>query len=161
MARKSIYKTGQFPVQLAYLAGIIDGEGCFYVGHIKQGKYGTCQQWHAYIKITSCDISLIEWLRKHFMGCSQNRYRWTSKKAFYRPVYSWTLGGEAMDHFLPLLEPFFVIKKEHCKVMMEIRKTFKNHGSHRLSQETLDLRTELMKHMRSLNSRFHDHPLKQ
>ena len=161
MARKTFFKTTQIPVEVAYLAGIIDGEGCFYIGHIKQGKYGTCHQWHCLIKITSCDKILIDWLREHFNGCSENRYRWTAKKAFYRPVYSWTLGGEALNHFLPLLQPFLVIKQEHCKVMIEIRKTFKNWGSRRLPENILKKRITLMKEMRKLNSRFHDHPFKQ
>jgi len=161
MARKTFFKTDQSLVELAYLAGIIDGEGCFYIGQIKQGKYGTRQQWHALLKITSCDKILIDWLREHFSGCSQNTYRWTAKKKFYRAVYSWTIGGEALDHFLPLLQPFFVIKRKHCVVMMEIRKSFKNGGSKRLSDETLKVRTNLMKEMRKLNSRFHDHPFKQ
>ena len=161
MARKTFFKTGQELVKLAYLAGIIDGEGCFYIGHIRQGKYGTRQQWHAKIQISSCDKVLIDWLREHFTGCSQNQYRWTSKKAFYRAVYHWSIGGEALDYFLPLLEPFLIIKNKHCKVMMEIRKTFRNRGSQRLSKEDLELRTNLLKKMRRLNSRFHNHALKQ
>jgi len=161
MARKTFFKTGQSIAELAYLAGFIDGEGCFYVGQIKQGKYGTGQQWHCYLKLTSCDKIAIDWLQEHFSGCSQNRYRWTSLKAFYRPVYSWTIGGEALDYFLPLLQPYFVIKQDHCKVMIQIRKTFKNRGSQRLSPVTLEIRTNLMKQMRRLNSRFHGHELKQ
>jgi len=161
MARKTIFKTGQLPTEIAYLAGIIDGEGCFYIGQIKQGKYGTRQQWHVLVKITSCDVVLIDWLREHFTGCSENTYRWTSKKAFYRGVYSWSLGGEALDYFLPLLQPFLTIKKEHSKVMIKIRKTFKNRGSKRLSEETLNIRKKLMIKMRNLNSRFHNHAFKQ
>jgi hypothetical protein len=164
MARRTFFKTGQLPTQIAYLAGIIDGEGCFYIGKIKHNPTSPNQQkqqWHVMVKITSCDIVLIDWLREHFTGCSENTYRWTAKKAFYRGVYSWSLGGNALDYFLPLLDPFLTIKKEHCKVMIDIRKTFKKGGNQSLSDEILQKRQDLMIKMRKLNSRFHNHILKQ
>ena len=45
--------------------------------------------------------------------------------------------------------------------MIELRKTFKNWGSKRLPNEILEIRTNLMKKIRKLNSRFHNHALKQ
>jgi len=161
MSSNKDFKTGQSTTKLAYLAGIIDGEGCFYIGNVKQGKYGNRRQWHTLVKITSCDKCLIDWLRNHFTGCSENTYRWTAKKKFYRPVYSWTISGKKLDYFLPILLPYFVIKKEHCKIMIEIRKTFKNWGSKRIPDDIFAKRYDFMKAMRKINSRFHGHTFKQ
>ena len=158
MARKIPFKRGQADTELAYLAGIIDGEGCFFIG---QMPYKDKKHWHVFIKITSCDVCLIDWLKEHFTGCSERRNRWTSKKAFYRPVYSWTMGGETLDYFLPLLEPYFIIKKEHCIVMKEIRKTFNKGNPVKLTSNVLEKRITLLKEMRKLNSRFHNHAIKQ
>lgn len=161
MAKKVIYHTNHTPQQLAYLAGIVDGEGCFYIGRVKQGKYGSGWQWHVMLKITSCDECLILWLESTFGGAKDSRYRWTSKKKFTRPVYNWQATGEMLDYILSAIEPYLIIKKLHCDVMKRYRKTCKNIGSKRLSDEVNEARFVLMSELRNLNSRFHDHPLKK
>jgi hypothetical protein len=157
MARKVIFKTDVIETQIAYLAGIIDGEGCFYIGHTKQGKYGSGYQWHSLLKITSCDECLILWLENTFGGSKDSRYRWTSKKAFTRPVFNWQASGEMLDFLLPKVKEFLVIKKPHCEVMIKYRSTSKNIGSKRLPDSVNESRVLLMQKMRNLNSRFHNH----
>ena len=147
-------------IQLSYLAGIIDGEGCFYIGCVKQGKYGNGLQWHSMLKVTNCEEQLIIWLENTFGGSKDSRYRWTSKQKFTRPVYNWQATGEMLDFLLPRVKPYLIIKKQHCDVMLEYRETSKNIGSKRLPPEIGEKRLILMKKMRNLNSRFHEHPLK-
>jgi len=146
--------------QIAYLAGIIDGEGCLYLGYFKQGKYGSGFQWHSMLKVTSCDEALILWLENTFGGAKDSRYRWTSKKAFTRPVYNWQAAGAMLDYILPLVEPYLIIKAKQCDVMKRYRLTSKNIGSKRLPPEINEQRLVLMNEMRNLNSRWHEHPLK-
>ena len=146
--------------QIAYLAGLIDGEGCLYIGHTKQGKYGSGFQWHSMLKITSCDEALIIWLENTFGGSKDSRYRWTSKQKFTRPVYNWQATGEMLDYILPLVEPYLIIKAKQCDVMKRYRKTSKNIGSKRLPPEINEQRLLLLSELRNLNSRFHEHPLK-
>ena len=146
--------------QIAYLAGLIDGEGCLYIGNVKQGKYGNGLQWHSMLKITSCDEELIIWLENTFGGSKDSRYRWTSKQKFTRPVYNWQATGPMLDYILPIVKPYLIIKKKQCDVMLRYRLTSKNIGSKRLSDEVIAQRLLLMSEMRNLNSRFHEHPLK-
>ena len=160
MAKLVRFHAGQTPEQLSYLAGIIDGEGCFYIGRVKQGKYGNGYQWHCCLKITSCDEELILWLEKTFGGAKDSRYRWTSKKAFTRPVYNWQATGPMLDYLIPLIYPRLIIKKRQCSVMGKYRLTCENIGSKRLSNHISERRFELMTEMRNLNSRWHNHPLK-
>lgn len=160
MAKVVKFNTTHSVAQIAYLAGLIDGEGCFYIGNVKQGRYGSGMQWHSMLKITSCDEVLIIWLENIFGGAKDSRYRWTSKKKFTRPVYNWQATGAMLDYLLPQVLPFLIIKKQHCEIMMKYRLTSKNIGSKRLSDEINQQRIELMKQMRHINSRFHEHPLK-
>ena len=160
MAKNVIFHTNQTPEQNAYLAGIIDGEGCMYIGRVKQGKYGSGWQWHVTLSVTSCDKVLIDWLENTYGGRRAHRYRWTSKKKFYRPVYRWNATGPMLDHVLAVIEPYLTIKKPHCDVMSRYRKTCKNIGSKRLPDHINDQRFALMKELRILNSRYHEHPLK-
>lgn len=160
MVKNVPFIKGQTSEQLAYLAGIIDGEGCFYFGQVKQGRYGNGTQWHCKIAITSTDKRLTDWLNNLFGGCKEQRYRYTSKKTYVRPIYRWDATGELMDYLLSVILPYLVIKREQCLTMIEIRKTYANIGSKRLPDHIVQRRFELLNIMRNLNSRFHDHPLK-
>ena len=135
MAKIVKFHTNHTIAQIAYLAGLIDGEGCLYIGHTKQGKYGNGYQWHSMLKITSCDEALIIWLENIFGGSKDSRYRWTSKKKFTRPVYNWQATGAMLDYLLPLIEPYLIIKAKQCDVMKRYRQTSKNIGSKRLPPE--------------------------
>ena len=154
------FRNDQIDTQISYLAGIIDGEGCFYLGHVKQGKYGNGLQWHSMIKVTSCDEELIIWLENTFGGSKDSRYRYTSKQAFTRPVYNWQATGVMLDYLLPKIYPYLIIKPRQCDVMIRYRLTSKNIGSKRLPPEITERRLELLNEMRNLNSRWHEHPLK-
>lgn len=163
MGKRVKFHTGQTSEQWAYLAGLIDGEGCFYIGKTKnKSGYGSEDTWHSMLKITSCDEDLILWLEKTWGGSKDSRYRWTSKKKFTRPVYNWQATGAMLDYLLlPLfMQNHLIIKKKQCGVMGQYRLTCDNIGSKRLSPHVIETRERLMKEMRQLNSRFHGHPLK-
>ena len=162
MGKIVIYHQNQTIAQIAYLAGIIDGEGCYFIGKSKTTQgYGCGFHFHSLIRVTSTDESLILWLEKVWGGSKDSRYRWTSKKKFNRPIYNWQASGPMLDYINPIIHPYLIIKQKQCEVMMEIRKTYKNIGSQRLPVDIIEKRTELMAQMRKLNSRWHDHILKQ
>ena len=161
MGRIVKFTTNQTDENFAYLAGIVDGEGCFYFGNVKQGKYGNGTQWHCHLSVTNTEKILIDWLYDLFGGNREHRYRWTSKKAFNRPIYRWNATGPLLEYVCQKIYSFLQNKKQHCKIMMEIRKTYANIGSRRLPEHIVQKRIELLKKLRKLNSRYHDHPLKQ
>lgn len=156
MARKTLFYTSHSSDTLSYLAGLVDGEGCFYVGKVKQGRYGNGWQFHTALVISSCDEIIIKWLEDTFGGAREDRYRWTSKKANFRPVFTWRAQGPMLDYLCPLLLPRLIIKKAQCHVMIEMRSTYKNIGSKRLPPAIAERRIELIARMRTLNSRFAD-----
>lgn len=160
MAKKVFFYTKHSSDIIAYLAGLIDGEGCFYVGKVRQGRYGNGWQFHTALVIASCDEIIIQWLEQTFGGAREYRYRWTSKKANYRPVFNWRAQGPMLDYLLPLILPYLVIKKVQCQVMFEMRSTYKNIGSKRLPDSVAKKRIELISKMRTLNSRFADRRIK-
>ena len=76
MAKKVIFHKDQNIAQLAYLAGIIDGEGCFFIGKSKTSRpYGCGFHFYAVLRITNTDEGLILWLEKTFGGAKNSRYR--------------------------------------------------------------------------------------
>ena len=161
MARKVEVKKDHSHDDVVYLAGYIDGDGCFYCGQVKQGKYGSGFQFHILLKVGSCEAVSTDWMRNTFGGNTDRQSRPSKDRLHERIVHHWYATGELLDYILPLLHPHLKVKKRHCELMLEMRKTFKNIGSKRLPPEIIEERLRLIKEMRSINSRFHDHPLKQ
>lgn len=161
MARKVEVRMNHTHDDIVYLAGYIDGDGCFYAGQVKQGRYGSGYQFSIKLIVTSCDKLSIDWMRKTFGGNSEKQLRPAKKRPHDRIVYQWVATGELLDYILPKIEPHLKNKKQNCQLMIEMRKTFKNIGSKRLPPEIIEIRLRLIKKMRAINSRFHNHPLKQ
>lgn len=140
--------------QIAYLAGIIDGEGCFYAGKIPVQKNGkTVFHYHCSIKVDKTSYELIEYLSNTFGG--NREYSWWKKKnPKYKPVYAWYSTGLMLDYICDQIFPFLIVKKKQCELMINLRTTFKrNTGPVRLTEETIQKRDSLIKEFRILNHR--------
>lgn len=146
--------------QIAYLAGIIDGEGSIYIGNFsKNPKTGTLH-YQTNMEVTNTDENLIKWLIYTFGG-RFNRYTFKQTPVnSRRPVFRWIASGELLTHLCHLLLPYLIIKKRQCEIMIEMRKTFKGTGAVKgksgcqaVSEEILMIRKSLFDEMRSLHCR--------
>lgn len=88
--------------KLAYLAGIVDGEG-----YLKQEKHGTIR-----LVIGMTDKKTIYWIRNNFGGSVYKQQKLKSGKLFY----VWTLNqGKELIYLYLLLLPFLITKKNKLK----------------------------------------------
>jgi hypothetical protein len=93
--------------KLAYLAGIVDGEGFFQVS-LKTNTFG--------LGVGVTDRVLIEWLRREIGG---RAYFDISHTAGNRLVHRWFVSRQAdLLSLLPELRPYLVIKQEQCDAML-------------------------------------------
>ncbi len=151
----------------AYFAGIIDGEGCYFIGlynthSIKLAK--GCPNYHTFIKISTTDKILTDWLKEKFNGTNNCLSRRTRVNRIERDIYSIQFGGKTLDYILPRIEPYILIKKPQHEVMKTMRTTF--HENRRLQKTALvkevhELRYQCYLKIRHLNSRYRNHPAKQ
>jgi hypothetical protein len=159
------YITKQYsPVDLAYLAGIIDGEGCFWIGLVprKSGDGYVSEHYRGLLKITNTDKKLIDWLLKIFEGTQSATMKYQPKGKFEREVFEWVATGDRLLDLCEIILPYLLLKKEHCEIMIKFRKTYnKRQGSTKIDLADLVTRRECMSDIRQLNSRFHNHPLKK
>jgi len=106
--------------QLAYMAGIIDGEGS--IGIEKQKANGK-QRKHDYyclrLRVYNTNFELITWLLNNFGG---NYFKNTKYKG-RKQCYSWTLFGDNLLQVITACEPYFIVKKNLIEIVMEFRKT--------------------------------------
>ena len=154
-------------VQLAYLAGIIDGEGSIYIGNFSCSKKTGAKYYQTAIEVTNTEKLLIDWLLENFGGRS---YAYTKKqlpKNSNKEVYRWIVTGELLTQLCHLLLPYSIIKKKEFEIMIKMRKTFeltslqKRHDGKNLnlSQEILDERQRYHEEMQSLHCRNYKNKL--
>jgi hypothetical protein len=150
-------------IQLAYLAGIIDGEGCFFIGLFRTKATKNLLNYHTYIKISNTDENLMKWL-KHTVNTTNNQQeRKTRISKKERTIFNCQITGERLDNLLPKIYPYLIVKKRQCEIMMKMRSTFTPHRrlqKKEISEEIHNIRYECYLELRSINSRFRDHPVK-
>jgi hypothetical protein len=144
------------PTDLAYLAGIIDGEGCFFINKLKTEGYH-----RGVLQVVNTDKTLIDWIDSVFPGTATGHNRYTSSRKFERIIYSWTSSGDRLLNICEQVLPYLVIKKKHCENMIEFRQTFLGRNSTaKVPEELIARRQVCLEVSRKLNTRFHLHPLK-
>lgn len=154
------------PLDLAYLAGIIDGEGCFHMCVLSKNPNDGYINPHyrGVLKVSNTDETLIIWLKETFAGTESACTRATSSKKFERMVFDWIVTGFRLLDLCEQVLPYLIIKKKHCENMIKFKNTYPRvktgRGKKILTKDILDLRQNCLIESRKLNSRFHLHPLK-
>jgi hypothetical protein len=95
---------------LIYMAGLMDGEGTFYLGYPKNGRgkrYRT-----ASVIVTNTNVDVMDWLIATYGG-----YRWLRKRPNpkHKPCYRWNLNGKKAEELALKLQPYLIIKREQVK----------------------------------------------
>lgn len=112
--RKRINRTN-----LAYMAGILDGEGCITVDWVN--SYGTRKPYPVVVvKMTSYDLLL--WVQSIFGGylypVSPSRLISGNSR---KPQWTWKLDMPSTTWFLRLMVPFLKIKHRQARLAMVLR----------------------------------------
>ena len=127
----------------AYLAGLIDGEGCIYIELDKKHKRGTCYHRLSVI-ITQANKTYLEyWRNKTDLG---RVYR--SRK----DIYQWHCTDRSAEKLLGLIYDYLILKKDQADVALEFRKTSgqQHNGRHRMSDQLFKRRDELKNKLSAL-----------
>src|SRR3990167_1533584 len=99
---------------LAYLAGIVDGEGSIELVLFKKTTLNL--RLHVY----NSDRPLFDWIEAHFGGKTYDIHRKARvEKPQWAPVYSWQLQGQRACDLLSLLLPFMVVNVAQAKLAIE------------------------------------------
>lgn len=141
------------PTQLAYLAGIIDGEGTVHIG--RTGARPRCD-YNVRIYVVSTDKILIDWLIGNFGGLSYTRL--PKPGSTWKTKYEWVIDRKLLDELGVQLLPYLIIKKPQMELALRFRDSFVpiariNGRLGSLSQEVRDFRLQCCLDMRVLNHR--------
>jgi|WetSurMetagenome_2_1015567.scaffolds.fasta_scaffold204770_2 hypothetical protein len=117
------------PRDYAYLAGLIDSEGCFRVKTWKPKKrpnkvYAIC------LEIGNTKLPIMPWLIKRFGGSIVFVAAKPNKKA----AAIWSISANSLYEILPMIYPFLMNKKAVCEKLIEFQKTILPNGGDRHSE---------------------------
>ena len=123
--------------ELIYYAGLLDGEGYFFicVGAVKKSKV----YMRAGIKIAMVDDANLLPKAKDLWGGYLKYHIARSLK--HRATVEWVIDGKALDVFLPTITPYLRLKKQQAEIIQEFRK-FVSYNNN-ITQAVLDYRKHL------------------
>lgn len=152
------------PIKLSYLAGIVDGEGCFCIGKLGERHYHRCKspKYQAQLRICNTKIELMEWIEANFSNLNNQikhmrRFMRKEHKVYDRVIYEWIVSGHRLLDISKQLLPYLVIKRKQCENIIRFRETFdlvNHYGSTKfIEPEKLLIREECYLLNRELNAK--------
>ena len=163
MSARSQYVRKEYTAtQAAYMAGIMDGEGCFFIGNYSGNRKNGDKHFQTVIKIASTDKSLVDWLFETFGGSIRQYTPNQMAKNCRKQVYAWQATSNRLLHICEIILPYLVIKKKQAEIMIAMRNTFNDEHNikgrqqvQNLPKGTLELRQQLMDELKLLHTRTH------
>jgi len=134
---------------LAYAAGIIDGEGCIYARvHLMQsGRINTIIQ----LLVNMCSESVVSWLAKMFGG---EIYVYKPVSGKVRTKFTWKISGRNVGVVLQALSPYLIEKKQRAALAIELSELIRKSSPRRqqgVSESELCRRREIAMTIKSFN----------
>lgn len=147
-------------IDLAYAAGIMDGEGTIGVTELAvkytsgdRARRRKSSSFRDYIAVVMCDPIVPRWLSKKFGGAV---YEYAGRKSGHKPTYRWHLNGKRAADFCALVLPYLRLKREQAKLVIEFRSKVNaapNPRAYGLSEASIGERREIVAQVHHLNRR--------
>ena len=156
--REKYVRKSYKPTVLAYLAGIVDGEGSLSIGSYAVTSIGT-PQFTTYLSVTNTNKELIDWLVNTFGSKAHPFTQAQLPKNSRLPTWRWQITGDGLLHICEGIFPYIVAKRRQVEIMIEMRKTFKERTyacgqrGPKVSDELIARRFALIAEIRSLHIR--------
>lgn len=124
---------------LAYIAGIIDGEGCIQIQKPKRRhNRERSQTYKLQLRVANTDLRLIEYINSIFPAYI---YNGSEKRKGRRRQFVWHANGAKAAAVLRAVLPFLICKKEQAMTAISFQDTFNTYyGVHGLPTEVLEFR---------------------
>lgn len=106
------------PVELSYIAGLIDGEGCLLI-YRKKDRRGT-YHFRSILRISNTSLRVISWLQDRLGGKPAKSKKDGSHEL---AVYHWPMEGPRLAQLLIAVRPYLVIKPELADLLVEMQRS--------------------------------------
>ncbi len=113
-------------VEKAYLAGIMDGDGCIHVNR---------KTLFLQVSVSQCDKYFLEFLQEKIGLGKVNLHAKAGTFTYKRDSYVWQINGKEAGILLETLCKYLVLKQDQAKIALEFQK-MRTPGRHRVSETT-------------------------
>ena len=132
----------------AYLAGLIDGEGCVSIRKWKdKGKYFG---YTLCLDIANSNPKLVKWIVENFGG---KIYSYKFKNPNHKIRHDWRIYHQRAADILLTVLPYLVIKKTQALLAIEFRDTFYKGKTAESRADMVTLRERIIAQMHILNNK--------
>lgn len=104
--------------KIAYTAGYLDGDGCFYAG-INIQKHGSITAYELSIQVVSVKIESLNFFKETFGGFIRKK----PDKPDHKVAHCWTIKGFSSTEVAISVKEFLTDKKIQCEFFIELAKT--------------------------------------
>lgn len=111
-------------VQAAWLAGIIDGEGCLGIWREQRQGNKSGFRYRAVIQVTNTNLLLLHTIGKVIPGTINSRGARPNPR--HKPCYQFYVTARCVGPVLKAVAPFLVIKKTQAEALMRFREIVEN-----------------------------------
>ena len=150
--------------ELAYIAGIIDGEG-----HLGISKNTTKRQrqkspkYQSEVCVINTDKRLMDWMEQRVGGLVNARTSKSSLNPKWKISYRWRIQEGRHQDFLRSILPYLVIKKRQAELIIEYwnkkTRSYRQGKQWTISLEELEMREYYNQELKKLNARGNrEHP---
>ncbi len=134
--------------ELAYLAGLFDGEGCININHHKPQTGKRTEQHTLRCQVLMTDKDSVELFHKMFFG-SVSYY---PPKTKIKASWKWVVTSNQALEFLQTICPYLKLKQPQANIAISFQLTRKGkRGSIKVSESELASRNEFYLTMKELN----------
>lgn len=148
MRKSDLKKLNEIDVsKKAYIAGILDGEGCINISKLKKSPVPFLQIW-----IDNTCPEVIDFIYNE-TGVGSRGCRTDKKRPHAKLVYFLIIRGPVARAFLETVGPFLVIKKEHCELAIQFQKFYDARPYNDLKSVDQTVAMKYYQKMKMLNNR--------
>jgi hypothetical protein len=147
------------PIDLAYAAGIIDGEGTIGISELSPGGLRSSgrpsrksPQFRPYVSVIMVDPGIPAWLSETFGGPVHG---YEPRQPHHKPIHKWTLNNQRAVTFCRLIQPHLRLKGAQAQLVIDYydgRFDLKRRSAG-LPQEEILARRDFVTQIHALNGR--------
>lgn len=146
------YQVSLSPVEAAYTAGIIDGEGTISI--LRVSKRGTHHILSPKVYVSNTSELLLGWLSERLEMKVNSRIKRSNKyKNEPRPEITLAIFGYRCYNFLKIIEPYLIVKKELAHLVMEFIESRQANGQANYNSPYTESELAVWQKVRSINRR--------
>lgn len=133
-------------LEIAYIAGLIDGEGCISIVFTSRKLYMPS------VQVIMTGQPVLEWLANRLnVKCSKLNRKLAEH---HKTQYEVRLNGRRAVWLCMLMEPYLKEKHRQAQIVIEFGETYQTgYDSRSISSDTFDKRQQLKERMHQLNKR--------